>query len=317
MSTSAVNLKSAVQQPIIVTHKSLDKQQLIDALNRFDYKDTDEVKVIIPQLNNYFQSIKTHQKCSDYLGAIDILLSELHSNVRVNFYMQFSITNRESSRADKKVEKDSIWVVRLLMQTGFNAQIVTQLETPHTGYNGLGTDEYKYCKKFVTDFNMRIKQVGIIRPREMKSSRVTLINRWTPVTRLQSEPASSTDIVIAASSTNKSSAHPTSSSFPDNVQFEPSQVSGAGQVKCVEGKNCLFTREKEESGNAIALLNATIDTSGTYEFTYIIEKDIGASCCIGLAPESIKDKFSLDAMTHTEDNILFDKTLNSIRSFGG
>ncbi len=106
--------------------------------------------------------------------------------------------------------------------------------------------------------------------------------------------------------------------FPQQVEFIKAEIAGATQVDFFDGKSNELVRNKHNAGNAIGLINTIVHAPGEYNYTFVVEKDIGASCCIGIVTIS---KLSIDAAVLLSEvsraNIYANTKLCCIRSFRG
>lgn len=91
----------------------------------------------------------------------------------------------------------------------------------------------------------------------------------------------------------------------DKVAFDPKSLKG--KLKLADDGMTLY-RQREQSGNAFCLLNATL-LNGFHRWSFVIQNDQGASTCVGVAKEPI--------LLNTTGNIYTSPNLYVLRSFQG
>ncbi|MCL1079012.1 hypothetical protein D5R81_07565 [Parashewanella spongiae] len=294
--------------PVAFDDLSLESQieaehhELIEKLNKYTCSDKEVVKEFIELINKDINYNKTCSRSSHYLELFKVLITELSKPIKKNFYVQMAVIYSDEG---------PVWEVRTLMTNCDEGHVIAQLVSPLEGGIGVGTDEFSRCRELVSEINKITKTPGVDRPVAQLLRSVTPKITWEATEKIQSEPAG-TRLISQLSDTQSKP-----SKVAKAAEFDLELVDGVGQITYFENKSTVFLREKNASGNTIALVDTIIETPGIYNFSFIIENDQGASCCLGIMPKPTAGKSNLKPITRMEESLCMSKQLSLIRSYCG
>ncbi|MBM7071581.1 hypothetical protein JQC92_05940 [Shewanella sp. 202IG2-18] len=308
---------ASCQQPI--DFSKMADVDILKNLKFMDYKDHERTKTSIGLVLGYLklagkeEAEYTKYPCSIYLEGFIELLEQLPMDIQRNF----SITSETLNEGGETCR-----VIRLFVCSAEDASIIVEFKIPKDKSSETTLFEDTKCNDFIRSIYRLTQRQQCGTPAHQKLRNVTVRLKYhsPEVPSTIDSHSSSASASLAITKTSALQDKSDYFSFPDTVAFDKSQTEGSTDIGFYEGVNNVLTRPENYHGNAIGLINSVVYLPGEYTFLFIVERDQGASCCIGVVPNvdlTLSALELIDAVNRAGNNIYASSKVHCIRSFHG